>query len=305
MRFLFYLPAKAKYDSNSVRQLPCGGTEKAVTFLAEALERRGHSVLVICDGETEFSWQDVDVFVTQEGQHFFNCTNVQRVYWSHHFTDQPIAARSAAFVRIYADHVVTLSQCHHDDWQNNFRIPSTIIPHGINFDELAAGDKQPNRFIYASTPFRGLSEIPELWPKIKALLPDATLAVCSSMATYGTPEEDAHYAELFERVGRLEDVEMFGSLNQHDLYRQYARADVFLYPSIWPETYCLAMDEAIAHGCVPLTSGLGALSERSTGRIDEFIQAGPAYLDGVGTRSPISWDEVARQWEEMICTPKQ
>lgn len=295
MRYLFAFPHSKEYDSTSVRASASGGTEKAVVFLAEALRKRGHHVDLwtsleeIRNGRVRMP----DVAVAQEAQYLEPFASSIKVWWVHHFADQPIIQRSAGFARAFADRTVTLSRCQQQDYLDNLRIESVIIPHGVWFDELAQGDKIPGRCIYASTPFRGLDQIPALWPQVLDRYPHATLTVCSSMATYQRDDQDAQYQALFERVAALPGVTMRGSLSQNDLYREYAQAEVFFYPCTWRETYCLALDEATAHGCRAATTGLAALGER----VAQADMTQP--FDAPFGRQPVGWDEVARQWEAL------
>lgn len=321
MDILFIFPHLHAYNSVSVRQSPCGGTEKAVIFLGEALQRLGHEVtLVTTNEELKQGLRKPDVVITQEAQILEGFTGSKRVWWCHHFSDQPIIQRNAAYGRAFADTVVTLSQCQHDDFKNVLRIPSTIIGHGVWLDEVEKAGKDPFRLIYASTPFRGLERIPALFRRIKEAESRATIAICSSMGTYGTPEEDEKYRGLFDELSTINGVDLMGALNQQQLYAEYAKASIFFYPCTWPETYCLAMDEAIAHGCVPVVSGLGALPERSPlGACDSDDLLLASIFKEMGTpdtlkriyglavysllyadKTPRDWLAVAKKWEEEV-----
>lgn len=332
-RILFIFPRKTPYDSKSVRELPSGGTEKATVFLAEALRKLGHIVEIHTTPEQINNYlaktaviniklksvrhidakpvKIYDVVVTQVAElleHFPEC---KRVWMTHHFSNQEVIQKNAAFARCFADQTITLSQCHHDDFKKELRIESTIIGHGVWMDELCRSSdiqRDPFRLIYASTPFRGLERIPKLFKEIKSREPRASIAICSSMGTYGESEKDAEYQAIFDELATIEGVELLGALNQKELYEQYAKASVFFYPSIWPETYCLALDEAIAHGCLPITTGLGALSERThiqSLNPDKNLVAWVAFffrdhLWNVNPTQPRDWMDVARQWEQEV-----
>lgn len=311
MKILFIFPHIHPYNSQSVREKPSGGTEKVVCFLSEALTKLGHECK-IATSLNEFPDVDInwpDAVITQESQLFFQFPKAKKIWWVHHFIDQEIIARGAVWARLYADHIVTLSQCQSDEFQDELRLASTIIPHGVWLDELHPPTaKDPYRLIYASTPFRGLEKIPALFSQIKAREPRATIAICSSMATYGKPEEDAKYADLFSELKRMDGVDVLGSLNQQQLYAEYAKASTFFYPCIWRETYCLALDEAIAHGCFPVVPGLGALMERAAiTEAEEFAEdvlSSFEHGNWAPGKEPRDWMEVARQWErEVLSVP--
>lgn len=311
MKVTFTFPRPKAYDSQFVRQFPSGGTEKAVIFLGEAFEKLGHSVTWLTTVEQVEQYQgDEDVYITQVAK-LLEQAKGKRVWWCHHFPDQPIIQDNACYGRVFADKVVTLSQCHHESFKEQLKIDSVVIGHGVWLDEVVTGvNKDPYRLIYASTPFRGLERLPELFTAIKAREPRATIAVCSSMETYGEPEKDAQYREIFEELQALEGVKLLGALKQEALYREYAKASIFFYPCTWAETYCLALDEALAHGCKPIVSDLGALPERVN---PEWINGdirikslGEILIDKALRKEisikfkPIDWLTIAKQWEEEV-----
>lgn len=319
MNILFIFPRPTPYNSQSVRELPSGGTEKAVIFLGEAFKKLGHTVewLTTADQLREYQGNP-DVVITQVAELLEGFPNARKIWWVHHFSDQPVIQQNAAFGRCFADQVVTLSRAQHDDFTKNLRIESAIIGHGVWLDEVYTPTwddshtfdqpKDPYRLIYASTPFRGLDRVAELFPRIKAAEPRATIGIASSMATYGDKDGDKQYKRLFKRLESIPGVELLGSLNQQQLYSEFAKASVFFYPCTWPETYCLVMDEAIAHGCTPFTTGLGALNERWEGFPDmsSLSTAVRAVIGKLNTNppehwyKPKDWLDIAKQWEREV-----
>jgi glycosyltransferase involved in cell wall biosynthesis len=309
LKILFIFPHINPYNSQSVREKPSGGTEKCVIFLSEAFTKLGHECRIITQMEEPFDPSWPDVVITQLAQFFDKFPEkTKKIWWVHHFGDQPVIKENALYARLYADRVVTLSHCQHDDFKRNLRIESTIIGHGVWLDEVHSPiEKDPYRLIYASAPFRGLDQIPKFFREIKTREPRATIAICSSHKMYGKPEDDEKYQALFKELAGMEGVELLGSLNQTDLYREYARASIFFYPCTWEETYCLAMDEAIAHGCTPFTTGLGALNERWEGfPLESLAQAVSVVIGHPNTNGPEHWFqpkdwlEIARQWEREV-----
>lgn len=312
MKILFIFPREKPYNSQSVREFPSGGTERAAIFLGEAFRKLGHEVewLTTPDEVRQGPKEKPDVVITQVAELLEDYPDSKKVWWVHHFSDQPVIKINAAYGRCFADKVVTLSRCQHDDFKNNLRIDSTVIGHGVWLDEVITGlQKDPYRLIYASTPFRGLDRIPALFSQIREREPRATLAICSSMGTYGTPEQDSEYTPLFDELGRIPGVELKGALNQAELYGELARASIFFYPSTWPETYCMVMDEAIAHRCIPFHSGLGALQERWEGFPMSSLAEAVSTVIGSDSLKTLpnehryqvrDWLGVAKQWETEV-----
>lgn len=305
MKILFIFPHIHPYNSKSVREKPSGGTEKVVCFLSEALTKLGHECRIVTSLE-EFPEVDInwpEVVITQESQLFYQFPKAKKIWWLHHIPGQEIVDRGAVWARVYADKIVTLSQYHHDEIKNQLRLDSTVIRHGIWLNELCSSgvDKTPRRFIYASTPFRGLKHLLRLFPAIRSRYPDATLTVCSSMQTYGDTDGDSRYQELFEALEQIEGIRLTGSLNQTELYRELAEAEFFLYPNNWPETECLVLTEAIAHGCKPIVTPVGSLPEKvkKAFTIDEMESD---LLDSIeySEYEPINWLDIATEWEEIL-----
>jgi hypothetical protein len=122
--------------------------------------------------------------------------------------------------------------------------------------------RRPRRLAYASTPFRGLDVLLDLFPRIRAACPDAELDVYSSMQVYGVAASDdrAQFGALY-RKAEQPGVTLVGSLPQPELAARLQQARVLAYPNHYPETFCIAAIEAQAAGCAVVTSALGALPE--------------------------------------------
>lgn len=122
--------------------------------------------------------------------------------------------------------------------------------------------RRPRRLAYASTPFRGLDVLLDLFPRIRAACPDAELEIYSSMRVYGMAEEDdrRQFRALY-RKAKQPGVTLVGSVPQFELAGRLQQVRVLAYPNSYPETFCIAALEAEAAGCVVVTSELGALPE--------------------------------------------
>jgi glycosyltransferase involved in cell wall biosynthesis len=312
-RVLLVCRSPQPFDWHTVRNMPMGGTEKCFAFLAEALAMRGHTVTLattdaIIEDCVRNRSHDFDVVIAQNA-HVFPVfpAATKKLWWSHHFSNQDLASKNAAIARHHATAVVTLSQCHQSDLQTHLGIESTVIGHGVWLKDMVQGVKDPYRLIYASTPFRGLDLIPALFQKIKAREPRATMAICSGMGIYGMADQDSQYQSLYNNLRSLAGVEFLGALNQTRLYEEYAKAAIFFYPCTWPETYCLALDEAVAHGCFSITTGVGALWERASvicrtpdEMVTQVLKCFSQKTDSAPQFRASNWPDVAKQWEVLF-----
>lgn len=310
MKLLFIVPHEVHaYDSVSVREKPCGGTEKSAMFLTEALSRLGQEVRLVSSwdqiADVETAWPDV--VITQHAELFLRFGKaVGKVWWCHQASDRPFIREAVRIARRHADFCVTLSSFHQQDFQRELGMESDVIGYGVWRQELSpVTQKDPSALIYASVPQRGLDMIPALFREIRALEPAASLTICSSNRTWSRPEWDEPYEQLFQELRSMPGVTLLEPQPQRELFALYARSSVFFYPATYGETFCLAMAEAMAHGCVPLVSNIGALPERwvaSPRLVGQTVAAiGRARTRKLHVTAPPDWLEIAERWLSLLC----
>lgn len=153
-----------------------------------------------------------------------------------------------------------------------------VVPNGIElsprFDDWDQKERKPHRFVYSSSPDRGVDVLMGLWPAIKRELPDAELevfygwnAIDKIVAT--NPVGFRHLTSFKQGVmGQVEWInQRMGGINWHDRVPQQQLADVlktcdmWLYPTYFMETFCITALEMQAAGVIPLSSQLASLSE--------------------------------------------
>ena len=117
------------------------------------------------------------------------------------------------------------------------------------------------RLIYHTTPHRGLELLLPAFDDLLREVPNARLSVYSSYRIYGWPERDQQFAELFDRCREHPSIDYHGSVSNAEVRDALANSHVFAYPSIWPETSCLALMEAMSAGLACVHPNLGALYE--------------------------------------------
>jgi UDP-glucose:(glucosyl)LPS alpha-1,2-glucosyltransferase len=120
------------------------------------------------------------------------------------------------------------------------------------------------RLIYTPTPHRGLVILAPVFEKLVEKYPDLHLDVFSSFELYGWKERDEQYAEVFKRLQDHPNVTYHGSASNQTVREALKNSHIFAYPSIWPETSCLCLMEAMSAGLICVHSNFGALPETSS-----------------------------------------
>ena len=87
----------------------------------------------------------------------------------------------------------------------------------------------------------------------------------SSFKIYGWEQRDKPYEQLFEKLKSHSHITYHGSKSNDEVLAALKDAHVFLFPSIWQETSCIAMIEAIRSGVVVVHPSYAALPETSSG----------------------------------------
>lgn len=278
----------------TARTAPLGGMQSAMFNLAAELVRLGHRITVLnrtsrpglyegidcraidggCSAET-FANFDVVVSISCDG-HFLRGMGVRcpLVLWTGHNCDEPSVQKLSDpdEVRTW-NRLVLKSQVQASEFIGKFDLdPQMVHIIGNAVSPFVARKKlarkyffdtgAPPRLIYTSTPFRGLDVLIDAMPLIRSGIPGCTLDVYSSMKVY-QKADGAEFMGLYERCRRTEGVTYHGSVNQPELADAMRSADVFAYPSLFRETSCISLMEAMASGAIIASTALGAIPETS------------------------------------------
>ena len=122
-------------------------------------------------------------------------------------------------------------------------------------------ERVKNRFIYTSNPNRGLRQLVEHFSIIKKLLPDAELWVYR-----GEDDFVGEYIQLLELIKTIPYIKFMGRFDNNDLVEHQMMADFWYYPTNWSETYCISALEAMAAGCICISSDLAGLKDTISDR---------------------------------------
>lgn len=203
----------------------------------------------------------------------FDTSKPKKLMWFQDLPEDPESARMGeSWYRNQFDALVFVS-----DWQlQRFNLvkgvpyaKSTVIPNAVEPFDINARDQKTNskniKFIYHSTPHRGLDILIAVFVELAKLFPNITLDVYSSFALYGIQEKDAPYDELFKICKEHPQINYHGTQPNSVIRKALLNADVFAYPNTWLETSCICLIEAMAAGVTCIHPNYGALPETGMG----------------------------------------
>jgi glycosyltransferase involved in cell wall biosynthesis len=139
-----------------------------------------------------------------------------------------------------------------------------VIKNGIDYikPRNLKEKKDKIKLIFHPTPWRGLNVILATMQYIKN--PNVELDVYSSTEVYGKAFKEANdksYEELYEQARQLPNVNYIGYKPNEYIKENLHKYDIFAYPNIWEETFCISAIEAMAAGLYVITTDYGALFE--------------------------------------------
>ena len=120
----------------------------------------------------------------------------------------------------------------------------------------------PIKIIHQCTPWRGLNVLLAAMQKVKN--PLITLDVYSSTEVYGQDFKQANddkYQALYDQAKQLKNVNYIGYKPNEYIKEHLKDYQLFVYPSIWEETFCISALEAMAAGLYCIVTNYGALYE--------------------------------------------
>lgn len=165
--------------------------------------------------------------------------------------------------------LVFVSHWQRDQYITMYNIPyskCTVIENAIETEfEYVKRPSGPIRFIYHTTPHRGLELLFPVFDALSKEFDNIHLDVFSSFEIYGWKERDKPYAKLFDALKTHPKVTYYGTRTNEEVLAALKQSHIFLYPCIWVETSCIAMIEAIKCGCTVIHPNLGALPETAGG----------------------------------------
>jgi glycosyltransferase involved in cell wall biosynthesis len=244
------------FEENEVSKNAFGGTEIAKRKLASIIDPELlEHFQIICSRPRELEMDKI------------------RIFWCHDLPEDPESKKFGdASWRDSLHKMVFISDWQYQRYQLMHSVPynqkSIVLESGIEpapEDVFDMKDKETIRITYTSTPQRGLDLLIPVFEKVSELHDNVHLDVFSSFKIYGWDEADKNFEPLYNQIRNHPKMTYHGFV-PNDVLKSYLNsAHIFAYPSVWIETSCRAMLEAMSAGLVCVHPNFGALPETSGG----------------------------------------
>lgn len=187
-----------------------------------------------------------------------------RVLWCHDLPDDPESAHLANEGWRKFHKIVFVSYFQRQAYINKFKIPFSrtyVLQNAITPFKNKVRSVYNIDIVYHTTPHRGLEILVPVFEKMAETQEDIRLHVFSSFNIYGWPERNKPYEALFERIKNHKQMKYYGSVSHETIRQHLPTMHIFAYPSIWPETSCISLMEAMSSGLVCVHPDLATLPE--------------------------------------------
>jgi len=195
--------------------------------------------------------------------------NKVNILWQKNSYDQPNLQEFFGNKKRHKEYdwYVFNSHWNYEKFRYFFDIPtdrSVVIKNGIDsFPQRKIYKKgEPIKLIHHCTPWRGLNVLLRAMQEINN--PNIILDVYSSTQVYGDDfkkQNDDQFKPLYEQAKQLPNVNYIGYETNEYIKANINKYDMFVYPSVFEETFCVSALEALAAGVHVVTNNYGALYE--------------------------------------------
>ncbi len=276
-----------KFDGNTIHERALGGMETSIIYMARELAELGWDVKVFNHCEKRGTYEGVeyvpvdkineykakyqtDVFISVRYLDPFlaDLNSKLKILWTGDACDQPFLKRlKDPKILENIDKFFTKSEWQAQTTAKFFDVPFEkffVAKNGVNVENFLDGGtkRQKAKLIYASTPFRGLDVLLDIFPEIKSRVPSAELHVFSGLTVYGiSGERDRErYGHIYSKANQP-GVHMKGNVIQEKLRNEMMSSWLMVYPCTFPETLAGVTLEAQAAGLPVITTKAFALPE--------------------------------------------
>lgn len=165
--------------------------------------------------------------------------------------------------------IIFISYSQMEEWVRYYNIPYShciVMKYALDPIEVQKKPKDKIVIVHHCNPQRGLPVLINVFEKLAKEYNNIELKVHSSWKIYGLSDwhEDYKQSDLYQRLENHPKINNIGYLPNDELKKSLASSHIFAYPSIWKETFCLSLLEAMSAECLCVHSSLGSLPETAS-----------------------------------------
>jgi UDP-glucose:(glucosyl)LPS alpha-1,2-glucosyltransferase len=215
-----------------------------------------------------------DIIVAHPSNDFIKDPERTSMLWIHDLPDDPsFTSLKYADVQNQYDYFIFVSHWQKEMFRIKFNIPfhkCIVIKNGIDGIDMTNDKKFEKvdkvKISYTSNPSKGLAVLYEVYKELYDEFGDKIeLNVFSNFDFYGEKHKvrNEQYEGLYQKMRDHEGINYHGSVDHDVLIDNMKSTHIWSLPSIFPETSCMSLMEAMSSKCVCVHNDLGALAETS------------------------------------------
>jgi len=270
-----------KWSGSSINNIGVGGSETYIIEMARYIQKNGiFQVYVFCKCDEVEYFEDVIYTPIEQYHEFINSTKVHTCIISRYPEYLPVTYKSFCenvFLVLHdiahsgiiildkkLKNILCLSEWHVEQFTNIYPMLKSItiaFHYGINIPDNSC-EKIPYKFIYSSFPNRGLLPLLEMWPTIYEMQPLSSLHIYSDINGEWVNSVDGDMMKKIKTIlSEISHMNIFyhGWVDKKTLLESWKTADLWFYPCIFKETFCLTALEAAINKTLVITNDLAAL----------------------------------------------
>jgi hypothetical protein len=287
------------WNGSSINKEGVGGSETWAIEIARGVAKSGkYRVYVFCRCNEEEIFEGVQFYNIEKMYNFINSYKVEHCIISRYSEYIPVVYKSNCKNVYLILHdlgptgivipiepklkkVFCLTEWHCKYFLERFsslQDRTQPLYYGIDHSKFN-GLKQRKKynFIYSSTANRGLLPLLQIWPKLYKKQPKISLDIYCDLdnkwVNNVAKDQVNEIKRLLVQYSNL-NIKYHGWVNKQTLANGWKKADIWFYPCIFQETFCLTALEAAINKTLVISNGLAAL-ENTVGERGVLIEGNP------------------------------
>lgn len=189
-----------------------------------------------------------------------------RIFWAHDLAGDAMATKALGAGKWRKFHrIVFVSNWQMQTYIQKFEIAwsKCVVIH--NSIDAIERHQKPNdgriNIAYYANPIKGLALLVPVFDELSKIYANIRLNVYSSFDLYGWDERDKQLMPLFDMCVAHPKINYHKSVSNREIREILKQQHIFAYPSVWQETSCLALIEAMSAALLCVHPNYGALPE--------------------------------------------